>query len=44
MDAYERASQQREPEGLAKLLNGPTGVNAIATQIANLLNRILGNL
>lgn len=29
---------------VANLLNGPTGVNAIVTQIANLLNQILGNL
>lgn len=29
---------------VANLLNGPTGVNAIVTQIANLLNQLLGNL
>jgi hypothetical protein len=29
---------------VANLLNGPTGVNAIVSQIANLLNRLLGAL
>lgn len=29
---------------VANLLNGPTGVNAILTQIANLLNQLLGAL
>lgn len=29
---------------VAGLLNGPTGLNAILTQIANLLNQLLGAL